>query len=110
MTHTTHADLHESKLPFVSRIKFIRSKLPYIPAHVSGVSELLVWLQWRSRPVVTSAGCYIVISCCSPQFRPQLNWHYVSIIIFFVTSESNANVLSEIVECEMKLVFYKSKK
>ena len=32
-------DLHESKLPFVSRIEFIRSKLSNFSAHVSGVSE-----------------------------------------------------------------------
>ena len=29
---------HESNLPFVSRIEFIRSKLPNFSAHVSGVS------------------------------------------------------------------------
>ena len=29
--------LHESKLPFVSRIEFIRSKLPKFSTHISGV-------------------------------------------------------------------------
>ena len=32
--------MHESKFPFVSRIKFIRSKLSNFPAHVSGVTDL----------------------------------------------------------------------
>ena len=33
-------EFHESKLPFVSRIEFIRSKLSNLSAHVSGVSVL----------------------------------------------------------------------
>ena len=33
-------ELHESNLPFVSRIEFIRSKLSNFSAHVSGVTGL----------------------------------------------------------------------
>ena len=37
---TSHLhEFHESKLPFVLRIKFIRSKLSRFSAHVSGVAE-----------------------------------------------------------------------
>ena len=48
---------HESKLPFVSRIKFIRSKLSIFSAHVSGVCKPLtsvaaVWMP-RCLGVVT---------------------------------------------------------
>ena len=32
-------ELHESKFPFVSRIEFIRSKLPDFSAHVPGASD-----------------------------------------------------------------------
>ena len=34
-------ELHESKLPFVSRIEFIRSKLSNFSAHVYGVTDAL---------------------------------------------------------------------
>ena len=40
LTRVTHVnELHESKFPFVSRIKFIRSKLSNFSAHVSGVND-----------------------------------------------------------------------
>ena len=42
--------LRESKLPFVSRIEFIRSKLSNFSAHVSGVTE-------HGRPARTHRRC-----------------------------------------------------
>ena len=41
VTHVNGQGLHESKLPFVSRIAFIRSKLSNFSAQVSGVSDIL---------------------------------------------------------------------
>ena len=32
-------ELQESKLPFASRIEFIRSKLSHLSPHISGVSD-----------------------------------------------------------------------
>ena len=60
MTHAFHVnswkpavyhELHESKLPFVSRIEFIRSKLSIFSAHVSGVSE---WVGVEQSPLTAT--------------------------------------------------------